>query len=280
MLKKIRIIIAAFFMVAVTLLFLDFTGTVHKFIGWCAKIQFVPAILAGNIVIFVVLILITLLIGRLYCSTICPLGTFQDIVLRLASIKKKNRFSYRPPNKVFIALRFSLLGIFALSIVVGISAVMVLLEPYSAYGRIVSQIFSPLYMLGNNILAFFAERINSYAFYTVDVWLKSAGALIVALLTFIGIGIFAWKSGRGYCNTVCPVGSFLAILTKCSLIKLGIDKDKCNNCNVCVKNCKSSCIDLNVKEIDYLRCVSCFNCADGCPTKAVNYIIPRKQKES
>ena len=279
MLKKIRIIIAAFFLITVTLLFLDYTGTLHAYIGWCAKMQFVPAILVGNIALIAGLILMALLLGRLYCSVICPLGIFQDIVSWFAGIRKKNRFSYRPPNKIFIALRFSLLGIFVLSIVISINVIMALLEPYSAYGRMVSQILSPFYLWGNNILAFFAERIDSYAFYTVDVWFKGAGVFVIAVLTFAGVGIFAWKSGRGYCNTVCPVGAFFALLAKCSLIKLRIDKEKCGNCNICVKNCKSGCIDLHVKKIDYLRCVACFNCTDRCPNGAINYTVPQKQKD-
>ena len=273
MLRKIRIVIAAFFMTAATLFFLDYTGTVHAYIKWCAEMQFLPAVLSVNvdIVIFVGLILITLLLGRIYCSTICPLGIFQDVVSWFAGIRKKNRFSYRPPRKALIVLRFALLGIFTLAVIVNISVITALLEPYSAYGRIVSQIFAPIYQLGNNILAYFAERVDSYAFYTVDVWLKSVSALIVAVLTFVTIGIFAWKSGRGYCNTVCPVGAFLGFLAKYSLIKLRIDKDKCNNCGLCVKNCKSACIDPNNKEIDYLRCVSCFNCTSRCSKRAINY---------
>jgi polyferredoxin len=273
MLKKIRIAVAAFFMTAITLLFLDFTGSVHSFLGWCAKLQFVPALFAVNIVAVAALILITLLIGRVYCSVICPLGIFQDVVSRLAGIGKKNRFSYRPPRKAFVIVRYALLAVFALSAIIGISFITVLLEPYSAYGRIVSQIFGPVYQWGNNILANFAERAGSYAFYSVDIWLKSVSALVVALLTFVIVGVFAWKSGRGYCNTVCPVGAFLGLLAKYSLIKTRIDKEKCANCGLCAKNCKSACIDTNLRKIDYSRCVACFNCLECCPKGGVTYTM-------
>ena len=279
-LKKIRVTVAAFFMIAVTLLFLDYTGTVHAYIGWCAKVQFIPAFFAHSFVILVVLILVTLLLGRVYCSTVCPLGIFQDVVSRLAGIRKKNRFSYRAPRKEFLALRVALLGVFVLSVIVHITAVTVILEPYSAYGRMVSQIFSPVYLLGNNILAYFAERIDSYVFYTVDVWIKSVGALGIAVLTFAVVSIFAWKSGRGYCNTVCPVGTFLGLFAKFSLIKPRINKEKCDNCGVCIKSCKSACIDVNQKEIDYFRCVTCFNCTGNCSKGAINYTTTILRKES
>ena len=88
--RKIRLIVATLFFIAVTALFLDFTGTVHSWLGWTAKIQFLPALLALNIGIVVLLILITLLVGRVYCSVICPLGVFQDIVSWISG-RRKNK---------------------------------------------------------------------------------------------------------------------------------------------------------------------------------------------
>ncbi|MDR3012834.1 MAG: 4Fe-4S dicluster domain-containing protein [Chitinispirillales bacterium] len=271
MLKKLRFAAAAFFLIAVTLLFLDYTGTVHRYLGWTAKMQFFPAILAVNLAVVIGLILITLFLGRIYCSVICPLGLFQDKVSRIAGLLKKNRFSYRPPRKPLVVTRYAILAVFALAAVAGISVVPVLLEPYSAYGRMVSQLAGPLYKYANNILAGFAERAGSYAFYTVDIWIKSMPALVIAVLTLVVIGAFAWKSGRGYCNGVCPLGTFLGFLSKFSLVKLRIDKNQCVGCAICAKNCKAGCIDSTARVIDYTRCVACFNCIDRCPKKAVHY---------
>jgi polyferredoxin len=265
MLRKIRVGVAAFFIIAITLLFLDYTGAVHKFLGWCANIQLFGARLAASALISVALLLATLLLGRIYCSIICPLGIFQDIVSR---IRKKNRFSYKKHKRTFEILRYVILGVFAFS---GIQVIVVLLEPYSAYGRMVSQILAPVYQQGNNILAHFAERMDSYAFYTVDIWLRSLTALIVAVSTTVIVGVFAIKSGRGYCNTVCPIGTLLSIFAKYSLVKLRIDKENCNNCGICAKNCKASCLDSDSCQIDYTRCVVCFNCIESCPRGAIKY---------
>jgi polyferredoxin len=292
MLKKIRIIIALFFFTAITLLFLDFTGTVHTYLGWCAKIQFIPALLAAHFAVFFSIIVLTLLVGRIYCSTICPLGVLQDIVLKLVSLKKKMRWSYKKPR---IALRYSLLAVFVLFISISyittlnpysvlgrivtltnIAAVM--LEPYSAFGRIASQLLSPVYELGNNLLAYFAERIGSYTFYSVDIWLKSTGALIAAILTFTIIVVFVYRSGRGYCNNICPIGTVLGLLAKFSLFKPRIDLSKCEHCGVCAKNCKASCIEPSAGKIDYTRCVTCFNCTTVCPQKGIVYAMPSKTK--
>ena len=80
MLRKTRIILATVFYVLITLLFLDFTGTLHAWLGWTAKIQFLPALLALNVLVVVALVVLTLVFGRIYCSIICPLGVMQDII--------------------------------------------------------------------------------------------------------------------------------------------------------------------------------------------------------
>jgi len=275
MLRKIRITLATLFFVALTLLFLDFTGTVHKYLSWCAKIQFVPALLAHTAIIILSLILLTVLLGRIYCSAICPLGIFQDIVSRIAGLKKKARFSYRKPIK---ALRYVFLAVFALSLVFHIGNISSLLDPYSAFGRMVSLILGPVYLYGNNLLAHFAERIDSYAFYSVDVWLRSAIALVIAVLTFAAVAVFAYKSGRGYCNNVCPIGALLGFIAKYSMVKIRINHSKCTKCGICAKNCKASCIDASAGKIDHSRCVTCFNCTAVCPRGAIAYTPPPKTK--
>ncbi|MDR3000865.1 MAG: 4Fe-4S binding protein [Fibromonadaceae bacterium] len=269
-LKKLRVALALFFFTALTLLFLDFTGTVHAYLGWCAKVQLVPAILATQTVIFASIIFLTLLLGRVYCSTICPLGVFQDVVSRLA---KKTRFSYNPPRKVWIILRYVLILIFILPLFLGKGGLVNVIDPYSMFGRMVSLILGPVYKYGNNLLAYFAERFDSYAFYSVDIWIKGSAALVLAIVSFVVVVTFALKSGRKYCNRVCPVGAFLGLLSKYSMFKVRIDNEKCKGCGICAKNCKASCIDAVNKRIDYSECVSCFNCIKSCPKGAMRYAL-------
>ena len=84
-------------MLAVTYLFVDFTGTAHHWFGWLPKLQVVPAVLAVNVVAIVVLAVLTLLFGRIYCSVICPLGVMQDVVDWIHGKRKKNRHSFSKP---------------------------------------------------------------------------------------------------------------------------------------------------------------------------------------
>lgn len=89
MLRKVRVILGATVFLLITLLFLDFTGTMHRWFSWLAKIQFVPAVLALNFVVVAVLLLVTWIFGRVYCSIICPMGVFQDVVEWLHNRRKK-----------------------------------------------------------------------------------------------------------------------------------------------------------------------------------------------
>ena len=196
MLRKIRIILASVFFIGVTLLFLDFTGTVHAWLGWMAKVQFLPALLSLNLGVLAVLILLTLLFGRVYCSVICPLGVMQDIISWIhGKTKKKNRFRFSySPAKHF--LRYTVLVLYGAAIVAGLHSVVALIAPYSAYGRIASNLLAPVYQWGNNLFAWMAERADSYAFYSTEVWIKSGATFAVAVITLVVVGVLAWKHGR------------------------------------------------------------------------------------
>lgn len=268
MLKNIRRILAVIFLLIITLLFLDFTGTVHKWFGWMAKIQFLPALLALNLGVIVGLVVLTLIMGRVYCSVICPLGVMQDGFGRIGMMMKKNRYSYSRPKRV---LRFLMLAVMVFAIAAGIGGVMALLAPYSAYGRIVQSFLSPLWQWGNNLLASWAESHESYAFYSVDVWLRSTVTFTVAALTLVILGFLAYRNGRTYCNTICPVGTVLGFLSRFSLLRPVIDTSKCNGCGLCARNCKGACINSKEHTIDYSRCVVCFDCIGKCNRGAISY---------
>ena len=276
MLQKIRIIAAALCFTLITLLFLDFTGTIHAWFGWLAKIQFLPAVLALNVGVIVLLVALTLLFGRVYCSVICPLGVMQDIISWFAGRRKKNRFSHSPAKNW---LRYAVLAIFVATLVAGFGAVALLVAPYSAFGRIAQNLFSPIWKWGNNLLSYIAERVDSYAFYSTEVVIGSWVTFAIAAVTLIIVGILAWRNGRTYCNTICPVGTVLGVLSRFSLFKPVIDTEKCIDCKLCARKCKAACIDTKNHEIDYSRCVVCMDCLESCSKGAIKYTI-RKSKSS
>ena len=279
-LRRLRVTLAAVFFTLITLLFLDFTGTLHTWLGWLAKIQFLPALLALNVGVVVALVLLTLLFGRIYCSVVCPLGVMQDVVSWISGRRKKHkfRFSYSPEKRI---LRYGVLALFIVAFIAGIGSLVALLAPYSSYGRIAQNIFQPVYIFGNNLMAWAAERVDSYAFYSREVWLRSLPTFIIAAITLVGIGVLAWRNGRTYCNTICPVGTILSLMARFSWFKVKVDETKCNKCGLCSRSCKSACIDFKNSKIDYSRCVVCGDCIDKCRKKALSYThsSPKKSEE-
>lgn len=267
-LRKLRTSLAIISFSLISLLFFDFSGVLHHWLGWMAKVQLIPALLSINLGVLILLAALTFVFGRIYCSVLCPLGVMQDIISWFAGKRKRNRFSYSKPKNW---LRYGLLVLFTASIFGGITFIVTLFDPYAAFGRIASNLFAPLYHWANNVLAYFSKRIDVYTFYSVDVWLKSIAVLLTAVITLFMVGSLAWKHGRTYCNTICPVGTFLGFISRYSLFKPVLDSAICNGCNACSRNCKAACIDVKSQTIDYSRCVSCFDCIDKCKQNAIQY---------
>ncbi len=268
MLRKIRIALATVMFIGITLLFLDFTGTMHHWVSWMPKIQFLEAVLALNVVVIVALLVLTLVFGRIYCSVICPLGIMQDIFGWLGKKAKKNRYTY---SKQKHALRVLFFGFMLISIVLGGGTIVQLLAPYSAFGRICTNLLQPVYMAGNNVLAAIAEHYDSYAFYHTNIWMRALPSLVISIVTLGILAVLAWRNGRTYCNTICPVGTALSVFAKFSWLKVHFDVDKCKNCSLCAKNCKAACIDYKTHTVDPLRCVVCGDCIKSCKFGALKY---------
>lgn len=259
-------------MTLVTLLLLGIGFRVHLWAGWVAKIQFLPAILALNFGVIALLIVAALLFGRIYCSVVCPLGIMQDFFSWIGGKVKKNRFNYAKENKW---LRYGFFGVFVIAMIIGFAPLTTLFAPYSAYGRIVNSLFKPLYDLLNNWLAGLDATNDRYNFTEVQIWTRSVTTFVVAILTLIILGALAIWKGRLYCNTICPVGTFLSFFSRFSLLRVRFDKDKCKNCGMCEKNCKAQAIDFKEGKVDYSRCVVCGDCLDKCKFDALHYTAKR-----
>ena len=273
-------------LLAVGFLFLDFSDSIpspwYRGLTW---LQFVPSLmkfiqtighgLAVTAYGFILILILTLLFGRVYCSFICPLGIFQDVTnwfsvkVRNAG-KKRFRFRFAKPET---KLRYSILIITCLSLFTGSIFLVTLLDPFSNFGRFVSNFFQPIYIMCNNILVKILESFGSYVLYPVTVVQTDPLALIVPVIMF---GLVIWLSvwrGRLFCNTVCPVGTLLGLISKASLYKIRFDTAKCNQCGECMFACKSQCIDIKNKNIDFGRCVGCGNCIKCCDKNAIGYSL-------
>lgn len=284
--KFARRLLALVFFLGLNWLFLDITGSAQHCVGWMAKMQLLPALLALNVGVVVLFVVLTLLLGRLYCSIICPLGIMQDVIswisahLQLDKTKRRlGRFQYRSSKGLDI-MRVVLFALFVVCLVAGFGTFVQLLAPYSSWGRMVTMLLRPFYEMGNNLLADRSAANGDFNFYHVDVWMRSLPVLIVAAVTFVIVAVMAWLEGRFYCNNICPVGTLLGFLSRRSILGVRIDADKCKGCRLCERGCKSSAIFIPNKEqraqglkpsVDYSRCVDCFDCLDKCNQDALHF---------
>lgn len=286
-LKGMRIAISLFMIISVTFIFLDLWDLfprelAKKLIG----IQYAPALFTTFIVTgwttfaFVAITLITLLVGRVYCSHICPLGIFQDIIsfIRKKTTRKKVLFK---PRKAQSYLRFGILAITVFSFIAGFSLFMNLLEPYSNYGKIVSNIIRPLFYSLNNLAAGWFSAQGNFSLFHISFGTISWLSVFYSSIFAITVISLSFLHGRLFCNLICPVGSWLGLLSKVSLFSIQFNESKCNNCANCSKSCKSECIDVKNKSVDFSRCVGCFNCLSTCSNNALSYKLnlSKKKKE-
>lgn len=278
-LKKIRIALAVLFFLPILLFFIDFTGKLPTQLHSLLSLQLVPALLSLNLLVINLGIILALFFGRIYCSTVCPLGVFQDIVSwksRLFRKKsKKYHFDYSKPQNI---LRYLILAITIIIFIAGSSSLILLLDPYSIFGRIITQLFRPLIIWGNDGLAVTLNKMGNYSLYKVEQVSFVPLAFGVSLLFFLLTTIMSWFWGRLYCNTICPVGTALGFISKISIFHISIEESSCNRCGACEKHCKSKCIDSTAKKVDDSRCVSCYNCVGTCKKGGIKYDIRYKNR--
>ncbi len=274
-LKRIRVGVSLLFFLVIGLLFLDFRNWFAPSISSVVLYpQFVPSLLTflRNAVLgasgFIVILLLTINVGRVYCSTICPLGTMQDLIIHASKKRKRRSAHFRPPHNF---LRYSLLTFTVLGLLAGVNLLLNFLDPFSAFGRIVTNIFRPVGIVINNSGAYALEKYGIYSLVREN-WAAmvpfSTGVTLATLLLLIWLATF---HGRLYCNTICPVGTFLGLVSRFSFLKLRVDDTSCTNCRRCATVCKADCIDLDTKTVDMSRCVGCFNCLTVCKTNSIGY---------
>lgn len=282
-LKPVRVGVSLVFLAACCAVFLDpdarapaaFTDAVTFLQFTPSLLQFLATLSLGAAGALIVLLL-TLLAGRVYCSTICPLGTLQD-VLSLLARRRKRRFWYReePPRS---ALRYGFLALAVLPALGGVFLGITLLDPFSIFGRILTTAGLPPAVGVKNLLAWTLETAGIYAVYPAHLPAFSPAAAAVAALSLLVVCALAWRRGRLFCNTVCPVGTLLGLVSRVAVFRVAVDTAHCTSCGLCERVCKAGCIDAQAKQVDMSRCVACCNCLTICASDAIRYERARAKR--
>jgi ferredoxin len=275
-LKRIRIVLAIVFSLACTFLFLDLGNVIPiGVITFFTSTQLIPSLIRTCIVFtsasvgLIFILAVTLLFGRVYCSTLCPLGIFQDVVIRMAKkTNRRRRFRHRKQQYVVHYALFILTAMLAL---LGSVVLIDLFEPFSNYGRMMANLVSPSVIFVNNVLWNIFEYLGVVFLFQIPILHINALSVCASFIFLAFIVYLSYIHGRLFCNLLCPAGALLGILSRLSAFKIIIDESNCKECGLCERVCKANCIKSSTKEIDFAACVGCFNCLEVCPTSGMSY---------
>lgn len=279
-LRRFRIVVSVLMALAFTLLWVGYGDVWAYMFGWANRLQFISVgAVTVPMVTLALWLVVTSLFGRVYCSGICPLGTWFDAVARLGRTQRKRsgapcRYRYSPPQTRW---RYVALAVVAVCLILGIVTVPLLLEPANMYASFLKNVIHPLWGTIHNAASATGMATGGWQLTYVSVAVGGMFAVALSFLTMVAVSIPAWLYGRSYCNTICPVGTMLGFVSRQALWHIDIDTDLCINCGQCEDVCKASCIDLRDHVVDGSRCVNCFNCITVCPNDAIRYRRGRKQ---
>lgn len=264
-LKIARVILQAASALTITWMLMTApTAAIVALRGGITRWQLIPASMAGSLAVVGFWLMVTLVLGRIYCSTACPLGTLQDAASHLRPLIGL-RAPYRHTRPQPWYLRAAMLTLLILGITLGsLTASWAILpflqmSPYDSYANIVTQLGTPA-----------LDTITGHTPVAPATRLIIAAAVNLIFLTFMAI-----TRGREVCNTFCPVGAALGTLNHLAMFHIDIDTDRCTHCRRCEDVCRARCLDSDTGTIDPSRCVTCFDCIDVCRDDAIRYTTRR-----
>ena len=188
----------------------------------------------GALVLLVALLLITLIFGRIYCSTLCPLGLLQELLMILFYPLKKMLKINRPFWQKHYGFSYMLAAVCFGGVLGGTVIILRHFDPYSVFGNAVALgIYGLCFVCALAVLVFFKDRF--------------------------------------FCTNICPVGAILGWISRCSLFKIRINPDMCVSCAKCAQKCPTGSIDFKNHKVNNETCIKCFNCLGSCHRGALTY---------
>ena len=281
--RKIRIAAAVFFFAAYCLLFLGVLEIIPHAADLLPKLQIMPgllklaAVLSASSLIAFLMLAMTVVFGRWYCSVLCPFGVLQDFFIFLRrTVARRRRFRFR---KGSFHLHLAVFAVSILALIAGVATLLLCLEPYSVFGRITVNLVRPAVTPAVNAASYVLNHAGITSLNPMKQYDPGWPALVHSTSFLCLIGVIAFLRGRLFCNLLCPTGALLRLCAKAPLFRFRIDSDACTRCGKCESLCRAECIDAKNARIDASRCVSCADCASVCHHGAVRYSFPGKRKD-
>lgn len=208
--------------------------------------------------VFGELLIVAIVLGRWVCGWLCPFGYISDIIGRLSVHK------LIIPNRVLKVKFYILFGIILILPAVGFlelgSASSIFCYTICPSGVIYGLL--PYYT--TTALPGVKEVLGDMGTHIGPFLLISFHFLILILFVLFVILI----SGRFFCRAICPVGAFLGLFNRISLVQVVHDKNKCVECDRCSQNCP---MGIDLRRDDFLtvsNCIRCGLCVKMCPANA------------
>ena len=195
-----------------------------------------------------ILLLYSLMFGRMICGWLCPFGLVQELVYKLKTPKVKKG----PFTRVFSYVKYAILIFF-----VGIVPIMYALRdiPLPAFCKYIC----PAGTLEGGI-GLLSNAVNESYFAMLGPLFTWKFLLLVSILT-ASVFIF-----RLFCRFLCPLGALYGLFNKLSLFGIKVEDSKCIQCGKCVSHCK-----MDIRHVGDQECISCGECIDVCPTQAIRF---------
>lgn len=200
---------------------------------------FYDTIHPAGLTVFILILLISLIFRRAFCSWLCPIGALSEALQLLG---QRYLVQFKLPflvDRCLMVVKYLLLGFFVKVIIFDMSVVDVALFLQSPYNRIADV----------KMLKFFLEMSKTTA--------------VVLLVLFI-LSIFIKNF---WCRYLCPYGALLGLIGFLSPLIIKRDDKSCINCQICTKACANGIKVAELEKVSSPECNACLNCVHACPQK-------------
>ena len=230
----------------------------------------------------IITIIVTVLLGRLFCGWVCPLGTLNNLV---GSIRKKAAAHQgRKWHRVKYYILIGILGssLFTLQPVGIMDPLSLIIRSFSislfpAFNYGVRAAFDTIYSVNPFGLAALSEPLYTVLKKSVLAFDKSyyeqsifLGSLFLAIL---GLNLI---ERRFWCKYLCPLGALLGLLSRFSWLRRSVSEE-CTECGACSRVCQGNAAPDQKENWKDSECLYCWNCDDICPSNAVSFGFGKKK---
>jgi polyferredoxin len=229
-------------------------------------------------------ILLTVVLGRVFCGWVCPLGTihqFFSFVFKRTKLHKPKAVSAKP-----LALKYYILIFGLVAALLGLN-LFGYLDPFALLYRSLATGVIPATAVGTNafIGALYGLGLGAVGDpltqFVEDLTLNAVfrGGFFIGLI-FLGLLLMnAWRE-RYWCRYVCPLGALLGFVSVGNVFKPKVDPDKCIKCNLCNLQCETQASPYPDEEWRKPECVYCFTCGAICPTAAISFPVRNAERKA